>query len=127
MHNIQQNSAENAQPSIEMKLRLWALKHNITRIAMTELLKILISIGLNYLPSDPRTLLETPQSIQLESLANGKVWYCGIEKNLCRIFNSMKKDIEISLDFNFDGIPLFNSAKHEFWPILANITSKLID
>lgn len=125
VHNIHQNAAEDSQPSTEIKLRLWAVKHNITRIAMNELLKLLISIGLNYLPSDARTLLETPQSIQLESQANGKVWYCGLKNNLCRIFNSPKDDIEISLDFNFDGIPLFNSAKHEFWPILANVTSKI--
>lgn len=126
VHSIQRNAAENVQPSTEMKLRSWALRHNITRIAMNELLKILISIGLTYLPSDPRTLLETPQSIQLKNLANGNVWYCGIENNLRRIFNTLKEDIEVSLDFNFDGIPLFNSAKHEFWPILANITSNRI-
>lgn len=126
--NIQRDSiTENPEPSTEMKLRLWALKHNITRIAMGELLKILISIGLTYLPSDPRTLLETPTTIQLESLANGKFWYCGIRNNLRRIFNALKEDIIVALNFNIDGIPFFNSAKHEFWPILANIHSKRIN
>lgn len=119
-----QNAAEDPQPSTEMKLRLWAVKHNITRIAMSELLKILISIGLTYLPHDPRTLLETPQNIQLHDRANGKVWYCGIENNLRRIFHTLNEDLNVLLNFNIDGIPLFNTAKHEFWPILANIYSK---
>lgn len=124
VQNSQRDVPKDQQLPVDMKFRLWAIKHNITRIAMSELLKILISIGLNYLPTDPRTLLETPQNIELKDLANGKVWYCGIANNLRRIFSTLNESINVSLNFNIDGIPLFNSAKHEFWPILANIHSK---
>lgn len=119
--NLQQSGTSEPTLSAEMKIRKWAIKHNITRIAMYELLQILISIGLTYLPSDPRTLLKTPQNIPIIDQANGKVWYCGIQNNLRRIFNALNEDLDVSLNFNIDGIPLFNSAKHEFWPILANV------
>lgn len=126
VENILQDGSEVQQHSAEMRLRLWAVKNNISRIAMGELLKILISIGLTYLPCDPRTILKTPQNIQLLNQANGQVWYCGIGNNLRRIFSTLKEEISVSLNFNIDGIPLYNSAKHEFWPILANIHSKKI-
>lgn len=116
-----EDASKNQQLPTNMTIRLWALKHNITRNALTELLKILISIGLTWLPSDARTLLETPQNNQLEDLANGKFWYNGIQTNLRRIFRTLSTNINILLNFNIDGIPLFNSAKHEFWPILANV------
>lgn len=105
----------------QVKLRLWALKHNITRSALSDLLKILISFGLTWLPSDARTLLETKENIEIKDVANGKMWYCGIQHNLHQILKAVNKHLTIKLDFNLDGIPLFNSTKHEFWPILAKI------
>lgn len=105
------------------KLRVWAVKHNITRNALTELLKILISFGLTWLPSDSRTLLQTPRFTQLVNVANGQQWYNGIEKNIRQIFWEAKKDLQLVLNFNIDGLPIFDSAKKEFWPILGNIHS----
>lgn len=125
LHNTKQNLEKS--PDIEpasIKLRLWALKHNITRNALSDLLTILISFGMNWLPSDPRTLLETPQHITSVKLANGQLWYKGIEQNLRIIFSKLDRNLELQLNFNVDGIPLFNSAKKEFWPILANIHSE---
>lgn len=105
------------------KLHVWAVKHNITRNALTELLKILISFGLTWLPSDSRTLLQTPTSTQLVNVANGQLWYSGIEINLRRIFSETKTSLELMLNFNIDGLPIFDSTKNEFWPILANFHS----
>lgn len=107
------------------QLRLWALKHNITRNALSELLTILISFGMTFLPSDPRTLLQTPKHITSVNIANGQLWYNGIENNLRKIFSKLDRNLELVLNFNVDGIPLFDSAKKEFWPILANIHSKI--
>lgn len=99
------------------------LQHNITRNALCDLLKILISFGLTWLPSDARTLLETPRNVEIIDAANGKLWYSGLENNLRKIFRTLSNDIELILNFNVDGIPLYNSAKKEFWPILTNAHS----
>lgn len=102
------------------KLRIWAVNNNITRNALSELLKILISFGLTWLPADSRTLLETPNHTNVVSLANGHMWYNSIEKNIRLIFAKLKRSFELLLNVNVDGIPIFKSSKKQFWPILAN-------
>lgn len=128
VHTRLQNTTSNTEtvPEIQpasSQLRLWALKHNITRNALSDLLKILIAFGMTWLPADSRTLLETPQNITTVNIANGQLWYNGIEKNLRRIFEKLNKNVTLLLNFNVDGIPIFKSAKKEFWPILANMHS----
>lgn len=44
-----------------------------------------------------------------------------MKKNLNMIFANLNRDLVIHINFNMDGLPLFNSSKYEFWPILANI------
>lgn len=119
---VPQNEGETTTVhSGEVKLRIWALKHNITRDALCDLLKILISIGLNWLPADGRTLLETPKEIELKDSANGKLWFNGVRSNICQIFKNLNSDLRLRLNFNVDGLSPHKSNKHEFWPILANI------
>lgn len=60
--------------SAQEKSRRWPLKYNIHHTAVTDLLKILISIVLTFLSKDSRSLLSTPRSIQLVNLSNGKLW-----------------------------------------------------
>lgn len=57
------------------RLRHWAIKYNISKCAVSDLLKILISLGMSWLPKDSRTLLSTPRYIEMKSLTNGKLWY----------------------------------------------------
>lgn len=103
------------------KLQDWALKHRITKQALTDLLKILISIGLTWLPTDSRTFLKTNRVVEIKTVANGKYWYNGIEKNLKLLFSKLETDIVLQLNFNIDGMCLFNSSKSTFWPILCSI------
>lgn len=119
-----ENKESKEEISAEMKIRMWAIKHNITRNALCDLLKILISIGLTWLPSDARTMLKTPQNIKVKNVANGQMWYSGIKNNLCRILKTIDRSIKLELNFNVDGLPLFKSSRHEFWPILANLHGK---
>lgn len=119
-----QNSEIPNRSSIE-QLSYWAIKHNIAKRAVNDLLKILRSIGLIWLPTDSRSLCKTPRSVELTSLACGKYWYNGIESNLRKVFSKLEKNIVIQLNFNVDGVPLFRSSSTQFWPILANIHSKL--
>lgn len=107
--------------SLNDRLCSWSQRHNITQTALSDLLKILVSVGLNWLPTDARTLVRTPRNIQIDNVANGKMWYQGIETNLRRIFHNLSENLEIQLNFNIDGLPLFKSSRYEFWPILANI------
>lgn len=57
------------------RLRNWALKYNISKRAVSDLLKILITFGMPWLPKDSRTLLSTPRQIYMTELTNGKLWY----------------------------------------------------
>lgn len=59
----------------KVRLRNWALKYNISKRAVSDLLKILIILGLNWLPKDSRTLLSTPRQVHMTDLTNGKLWY----------------------------------------------------
>lgn len=131
VNNVSSNSnseSENEEQvfSGRKRIQLWALQHNITQNALSDLLKILISFGLTWLPADARTLVQTPRNIDLIDSANGKLWYCGIESNLRKIFGSLSEDLQLNLNINADGVPPHKSAKPEFWPILANIHSKQI-
>lgn len=107
--------------SLEEKLRLWSHKHNITKMALNDLLQVLISFGLTMLPKDSRTLMLTPRNLEINDVANGKLWYQGVENNIRRLFHELEEDLTLFLNFNIDGIPLFNSSRTEFWPILANV------
>lgn len=136
VNNRMQNINENIDSSMNdesynlesgtQKLRMWAVNNNITRNALSELLKILFSFGLTWLPMDYRTLLETPKHTSVISLASGQMWYNGIAKNIRQIFSKLNENIELRLNVNFDGIPIFKSAKKQFWPILANFHGKYL-
>lgn len=75
----QENSNEERQRNETIgaseSLRRWALKHNISKRAVSDLLKILIALGLTWLPKDGRTLFSTPRYIEMQNLTNGKLWY----------------------------------------------------
>lgn len=73
----QQNTHTNLSDvsDVRERLRRWALKYNISKCAVIDLLKILICLGMNDLPRDSRSLFETPRSIDMSSLTNGKLWY----------------------------------------------------
>lgn len=106
-------------------LEIEAIKHNITTIAIRDLLSILISFGFVFLPKDPRTLLKTPKKIHIVHKANGQMWYSGIKSNLCKIFRTLNKNITLDLNFHFDGVQIYKSAIKSFWPILAQSHDEL--
>lgn len=103
------------------KLRIWALNHRIARVALNDLLMILISAGFSFLPKDSRTLMATPVSVPMEIMTNGKMWYNGVQKCVENVLSKVQRDMKITLDFNIDGLPISNSSHKQFWPILAAI------
>lgn len=68
------HTQEEKTSGVEDKIRRWAVKYNISKGAVTDLLKILISVGFIWLPKDSRTLLQTPRNIELTTLTKGKLW-----------------------------------------------------
>lgn len=74
-----QQCKDNENMDSKERIRHWALKYNISKRAVSELLKILISLGMVWLPEDSRTLLSTPRHIELSNLTNGKLWCDAIQ------------------------------------------------
>lgn len=81
--NLNQERDQNDNASSAEYLRRWAVKHNISKRAVSDLLKILISLGLVWLPKDSRTLLSTPRYIEMRNLSNGKLWYRTFSNSIC--------------------------------------------
>lgn len=115
------SSTFNEASSLKIKLRDWANSFFVSKRAIDGLLTILNSYGIDSLPKNHRTLLATPINIEYSDIAGGTIWYNGLQKCLIQIFSTLDRDISISLNFNIDGLPLYNSSKISFWPILASI------
>lgn len=107
--------------NVRNEMKKWAINHNISHVALKEVLEIWNNRLPNVLPSDPRTLLNTPAVIEIYNIGSGKYWHCGLTSCLKIIFEGISTPISVSLNINIDGLPLFKSAKDEFWPILFNI------
>lgn len=104
------------------KLGDWAVNHNISHSALSELLHLLVQCGLE-LPKDPRTLLSTSTTYEIKDIGTGCYCHIGVS-NL--IISALSKEAHSSVDtitlrINIDGIPLSGSSKQELWPILAKI------
>lgn len=132
--NIQKQS-RNFQPlNLPDSLRVWATTHNVTHSCLRDLLGILNRHVNNILPLDPRTLLVTPRSINVQNIGGGEFVYFGIwggisrllHKNLtvCKfpILSKMQASTErslLSISVGIDGVPISKSSTKSFWPILG--------
>ena len=108
------------------RLADWYVTHNVSLVALSDLLKILSEYH-SSLPKDARTLLKTTSSqlvLPMNDMLNrpGEYVYFGIEKQLQRnVFNIVTERglNQLQLFFNVDGVPLFRSSSKQFWPILC--------
>lgn len=109
------------EKSVREKVRLWALKHQITHIAIDDVLQIFIESGIPDIPKDSRTLLQTPRKVNIVNIAGGQYWHNGFGdiQKILSTYNTIPT--KISLKFNMDGLPINRSSKTEFWPILCAI------
>lgn len=107
--------------STKEALNTWALKHNITHVASTDLLKILRQHKcFEAFPSDARTLLSTPRYSVVQELSDELYvafdWINNISKLICKTHETT-----VNLQINEDGVHTYRSSSKSFWPILANI------
>lgn len=121
--DLNSSEIENENENVLQKLREWAVKHNISRSSLTDLLHILVPYHPS-LPVDSRTLLDTPTSSpNIIKLDTGNFYYFGLEyaliQCLCKIRHTLKDGEKLKIGFNIDGIPLFKSSKLQLWPILG--------
>lgn len=107
-------------------LRHWAVVYKIRQSALKPLMDELNSRFNAKLPKDPRTLLGTlaicESTPKIEHIDGGQYWHQGLENCLKSWFvGKLNQPLTIEINFNVDGLPLFNSSRYQFWPILANV------
>jgi hypothetical protein len=103
----------------------WKVKHNITHVALSELLKKLRTCGFLNVPKDARTLLNTLKNTIVQELAaNQSFFHYGLKiaiiEQLTRTKFIIKNEI-ILIDLIIDGLPLSKNSKSQIWPILGKI------
>lgn len=109
-------------------IRKWSIKCNLRQNNLEELLNILRRNSYPNLPKCAKTFLSTNEASYNIQVMNGldgtagEFVYFGIEKWLYRNFlTDLHSSSDISLQFNIDGMSLFNSSLKQFWPILCKI------
>ena len=111
------------EESLAQKLREWKVKHDISNTALSALLKILKSqscIEQESLPSDARTLLQTPRELSAETVGrSGQYMHFGLINGVVQKLKSGLRDefriidgkANFTIDVNIDGLPPYNSSK----------------
>ena len=106
------------------QLGAWSIKHNITHLALSDLLALCQSwMPIDGFPKDPRTLLHTKRIIIPKFTNGGHLYHFGIKSQLLTIIKeipSLRSGSNISLSFGIDGLPISKSTSLQFWPILCN-------
>lgn len=113
--------------SILTNIKNWAVQHNISHLALSNLLKVLKTNHncFHYFPNDSRTLLKTnvsKQPLQIQAINPGTFYYFGVVNGIksCIGKNNFPDDT-IKLHLGIDGLPLTKSTNSQFWPILCCI------
>lgn len=56
--------------------------------------------------------------------SQGQYWHQGFESNCMEHFVACRIPQDISLNINIDGLPIYESSRDEFWPILCSINEQ---
>uniref|UniRef100_A0A1B0DMI0 Transposase domain-containing protein n=1 Tax=Phlebotomus papatasi TaxID=29031 RepID=A0A1B0DMI0_PHLPP len=123
---VRRVSSEDEESCFKKGLTDWAIEHNETRASVDHLLNLLRTHKcLEYLPKNSRTLLKSPQHVNITSMgSDGEFWYNGLAINLKKQFCDIREDTQISLKIHVDGVQIYRSSKVDFWPILYMIEEK---
>ena len=123
---------EDPAESLRDDLVTWINSDAIKHCHVDNLLKILRNHG-HDLPATARTLLKTPQNINIGNKSGMEYIFLGVKDQLVKNFalypDQVRRTIEtLHISLNIDGLPLFKSSKKTLWPILCsiNLTPKRI-
>lgn len=121
--SVQKNTG--TTEDIKEQLRIWSLNNNVSQIATSELLKILKSHEcFRTLPADSRSLRKTQRVFQSRIVKPGNYVHLGFTNGLTAEISKLENIPKvISVLVNVDGIPISNSSKSEFWPVLCMLDS----
>jgi hypothetical protein len=112
------------KPLLGAQLAQWSIDNNVPHSALSGLLRVLKPYHPG-LPIDPRTLLKTPKTYAIKQIGQwGHYYHFGIASGITELLSLLNLDettTKLSLQVNFDGLPLFKSSCKEFWPILCCI------
>ena len=112
-------------PSLSEDLGTWSSDFSVTHSSLGALLAVLRrQYPESHLPKDPRTLLKTIRSYEIQKIAGGEYHHFGLTDGILESLseNSVSfPDDQIVVQYNIDGIPIFKSSKTQFWPILCRV------
>ncbi|XP_022160042.1 uncharacterized protein LOC111026297 [Myzus persicae] len=123
------SSDSNDNPDLKLTISMWAITHNITHVALTDLLKRLSKFPeFKELPKNSRTLLKTPLKTNVKEVGGGIYHHFGIEEELkdLIIYNKNIPAV-LWLYVGIDGLPVTTNPPSQLWPILgyfANLPTK---
>lgn len=107
------SSSEEEPATLCKDLAGWAVESGCSRHTLNNLLSILRNHGINKLPKDSRTLLQTPRSILTESKCGGTYSYIGIIEGINKsleMYPFLFEQEILDLIINVDGLPLSKSS-----------------
>lgn len=103
----------------------WKVKYKIASVAMNSLLSFLRINGLNYLPKDSRTLMQTPVTREVVDMPLRKYIHVGLKNGIDYVLSIIThielEDNLLLLDINIDGLPISKSSNISLWLILGQI------
>lgn len=132
------NSSQCSENSVSSQLKIlkflrsWALKHNITHKAISDLLTGLQQNhecfagheSKHKFPINARTLLKTEVKLIKKTVEPGYYIHIGLKKQLLKVAPKYLKNVStFKLLMNIDGLPLFKSSLDQMYPILCTIVS----
>ncbi|RVE53676.1 hypothetical protein evm_001568 [Chilo suppressalis] len=108
---------------LQVDIKQWAIRNNISHSALNELSAILNKRIKYALPRDARTILKTNnKTIDVTTGGTGHYWHNCLIDQLRKVLAIVDQIPNlISLNINIDGLPIYNSSRQQFWPILCSI------
>lgn len=117
------DSGDDQGTDLATDIARWYADNNITRNALTELLKVLNKhFPEKNLPISAKTLIKLDQSYHVRHIAGGQFCYIGVQSGVESQLDDLLLENgsdTITLQVNIDGLPLFKSSGTQMWPILG--------
>lgn len=129
--NIQIQTQSSPAINLRAFLAHWAIQNKLPQSVVNDLLIGLRKFGHPELPSDVRTLCNTPNRIDMQTLAGGTYAHYGLERALkeqlryrhafLQCIADTESPVTLQININIDGLPLSKSSKSQFWTILGKV------
>ncbi|KAF0706937.1 Uncharacterized protein FWK35_00036977 [Aphis craccivora] len=108
---------------LELVIARWSIRHNITHLALDDLLKsISLFPQFKGLPKDSRTLLRTPTTTLVKEISGGIYHHFGLKneiEQLFKVYDNGSLPSSLMLVVGIDGLPLSKNPPSQLWPCLG--------